>query len=175
MQDANSASTGRHWNELHIPSRLPGESLFIYLNWRLITLQYCGGFSHTLTWRITVNPDSFQSHLLAGQEWAWNWVGGHPRTLPRGMSTQITEASPQAPKNTYYPFSHLLLAASLKPLLKGGRWSTFDASSRTPSPRVVTTKTISRHCEILMQWGCRQRQEHKITPRQKQCSSHIGI
>ena len=22
----------------------------IYLNWRLITLQYCGGFSHTLTW-----------------------------------------------------------------------------------------------------------------------------
>ena len=75
MQDANSASTGRHWNELHIPSRLPGESLFvcfkfIYLNWRLITLQYCGGFSHTLTWRITVNPDSFQSHLLAGQEWA---------------------------------------------------------------------------------------------------------
>ena len=22
----------------------------IYLNWRLITLQYCGGFCHTLTW-----------------------------------------------------------------------------------------------------------------------------
>ena len=24
--------------------------LLIYLNWRLITLQYCGGFCHTLTW-----------------------------------------------------------------------------------------------------------------------------
>ena len=23
---------------------------FIYCNWRLITLQYCGGFGHTLTW-----------------------------------------------------------------------------------------------------------------------------
>ena len=23
---------------------------FIYFNWRLITLQYCGGFCHTLTW-----------------------------------------------------------------------------------------------------------------------------
>ena len=23
---------------------------FIYLNWRLITLQYCSGFCHTLTW-----------------------------------------------------------------------------------------------------------------------------
>ena len=24
--------------------------LFAYFNWRLITLQYCGGFCHTLTW-----------------------------------------------------------------------------------------------------------------------------
>ena len=24
--------------------------VFIYFNWRLITLQYCGGFCHTLTW-----------------------------------------------------------------------------------------------------------------------------
>ena len=24
--------------------------LFIYFNWRLITLQYCSGFCHTLTW-----------------------------------------------------------------------------------------------------------------------------
>ena len=24
--------------------------LIIYFNWRLITLQYCGGFCHTLTW-----------------------------------------------------------------------------------------------------------------------------
>ena len=26
------------------------KKLFIYFNWRLITLQYCGGFCHTLTW-----------------------------------------------------------------------------------------------------------------------------
>ena len=25
-------------------------NLFIYFNWRLITLQYCGGFCHILTW-----------------------------------------------------------------------------------------------------------------------------
>jgi len=25
---------------------------FIYFNWRLITLQYCGGFCHTFTWII---------------------------------------------------------------------------------------------------------------------------
>ena len=25
-------------------------SVFIYFNWRLITLQYCSGFCHTLTW-----------------------------------------------------------------------------------------------------------------------------
>ena len=24
--------------------------IFIYFNWKLITLQYCGGFCHTLTW-----------------------------------------------------------------------------------------------------------------------------
>ena len=26
------------------------KKIFIYFNWRLITLQYCGGFCHTLTW-----------------------------------------------------------------------------------------------------------------------------
>ena len=26
------------------------KSFFFYFNWRLITLQYCGGFCHTLTW-----------------------------------------------------------------------------------------------------------------------------
>ena len=33
---------------LHIFSFL--KKLFIYFNWRLITLQYCGGFCHILTW-----------------------------------------------------------------------------------------------------------------------------
>ena len=33
---------------------------FIYFNWRLITLQYCGGFCHTLTWirRLYMCPPS---------------------------------------------------------------------------------------------------------------------
>ena len=26
------------------------KNLFMYFNWKLITLQYCGGFCHTLTW-----------------------------------------------------------------------------------------------------------------------------
>jgi len=40
---------------------------FIYFNWRLITLQYCSGFCHTLTWihhRCTCVPHSEPpSHL----------------------------------------------------------------------------------------------------------------
>ena len=35
---------------------------FIYFNWRIITLQYCGGFCHTLTWishRCTCVPHPF--------------------------------------------------------------------------------------------------------------------
>ena len=29
---------------------------FIFISWRLITLQYCSGFCHTLTWRDIVFP-----------------------------------------------------------------------------------------------------------------------
>ena len=38
--------------------------LFIYFNWRLITLQYCGGFCHTLMWishRYTCVPPSWKA------------------------------------------------------------------------------------------------------------------
>ena len=34
------------WNQWQIHLK----KLFIYFNWRLITLQYCSGFCHTLTW-----------------------------------------------------------------------------------------------------------------------------
>ena len=42
-------------------------NLFIYFNWRLITLQYCSGFCHTLTWishgcTCVPHPEPF-SHL----------------------------------------------------------------------------------------------------------------
>ena len=46
---------------------LCGVFLFIYFNWRLITLQYCGGFWHTLAWishgcTCVPHPEPF-SHL----------------------------------------------------------------------------------------------------------------
>ena len=34
----------------NIPTHTLTLFFLIYLNWRLITLQYCGGFCHTLTW-----------------------------------------------------------------------------------------------------------------------------
>ena len=38
------------WNSL-LPLRVKWPSFFkIYFNWRLIILQYCGGFCYTLTW-----------------------------------------------------------------------------------------------------------------------------
>ena len=38
----------RHFDEDH---PVWGDiSLYFFFNWRLITLQYCGGFCHTLTW-----------------------------------------------------------------------------------------------------------------------------
>ena len=43
---ANEVPTGKSWekeNTLFFFS-------FIFISWRLITLQYCSGFSHTLTW-----------------------------------------------------------------------------------------------------------------------------
>ena len=30
--------------------------LFIFISWRLITVQYCSGFCHTLTWKFQVEP-----------------------------------------------------------------------------------------------------------------------
>ena len=38
------------WKGLNSPYSFFFFNLFIYFNWRLITLQYCGGFCHTLTW-----------------------------------------------------------------------------------------------------------------------------
>ena len=40
-----------HWRlSVHKRESLKTFYLFIYFHWRLITLQYCGGFFHTLTW-----------------------------------------------------------------------------------------------------------------------------
>ena len=63
---------------------------FIFINWRLITLQYCSGFCHTLTWishgftclvfsRVVLSPDRWpasQSNLEASWQKA-----GHEREL----------------------------------------------------------------------------------------------
>ena len=36
--------------DLHLEIQSFSFNQFIYYNWRLITLQYCGGFCHTLKW-----------------------------------------------------------------------------------------------------------------------------
>ena len=55
-------------------------NLFVYFNWRLITLQYCSGFCHTLTWishgcTCVPHPDPL-SHLPPHPI-----PHGHPSTL----------------------------------------------------------------------------------------------
>ena len=48
---------------------------FIYFNWRLITLQYCGGFCPTLTWishGFTCVPSSWTPFLwVVPDHWLW--------------------------------------------------------------------------------------------------------
>ena len=50
---SRGSSQSRDWTQV---SLIAGDSfffffnLFIYFNWRLITLKYCSGFCHTLTW-----------------------------------------------------------------------------------------------------------------------------
>ena len=42
---------GLNMHPLHWKAKsLKKKKLFIYFNWRIITLQYCGGFCHTETW-----------------------------------------------------------------------------------------------------------------------------
>ena len=49
---------------------------FIFISWRLITLQYCSGFSHTLTWishgfTCVPHPDSPPTSLLFPSLWVF--------------------------------------------------------------------------------------------------------
>ena len=52
QQEFSLNSLGHRWMKLDLVSNLTQGCFFflIYLNWRLITLQYFSGFSHTLTW-----------------------------------------------------------------------------------------------------------------------------
>ena len=46
---------------------------FIFFSWRLITLQYCSGFCHTLTWinmDLHVFPVLINSMFLTGGHWS---------------------------------------------------------------------------------------------------------
>ena len=51
---------------------------FIFISWRLITLQYCSGFCHTLTWishgfTCIPHPDPpSQTFGLCGRRWGWD-------------------------------------------------------------------------------------------------------
>ena len=59
---------GLNWGKMKIKQVDIYFKIFIYFNWRLITLQYCSGFCHTLTWishRCTCVPHpELPSHLL---------------------------------------------------------------------------------------------------------------
>ena len=81
--------------------------LFIYFNWRLITLQYCGGFCHTFTWIIhgctcAPHPDPpshlpphlkaivcyLRSHFSHVQLFATLWTVACQAPLSMGFSRQ---------------------------------------------------------------------------------------
>ena len=52
MEKLHTVSKNKTWSHSGLDHELfvCFEYKFIYFNWRLITLQYCGGFCHTLTW-----------------------------------------------------------------------------------------------------------------------------
>ena len=60
---------------------------FIFISWRLITLQYCSGFCHTLTWIshgfTCISPSHLPLHTIPGAlgrprgiRWRGRWEGG---------------------------------------------------------------------------------------------------
>ena len=52
---------------------------FIFISWRLITLQYCSGFCHTLTWimRQVLGPGALgRPRGIRGIGWRGRWEGG---------------------------------------------------------------------------------------------------
>ena len=80
------------WQYLLIISFLL-KKLIYYFNWRLITLQYCGVFCHTLTW-ISLEPPS---HLP-------------PHPIPLGCpSTPALSALFHAPNLDWWSISHMVI------------------------------------------------------------------
>ena len=50
MASSQSSTTGLNATSLHLEPFVFLFFKFIYFSWRLVTLQYCSGFCHTLTW-----------------------------------------------------------------------------------------------------------------------------
>ena len=77
------------------------KKLFIYFNWRLITLQYCSGFCHTLTWishgwTCVPHPDP-PSHLP-------------PHPIPQGHpSAPALSALSHASNLDWWSISHMVI------------------------------------------------------------------
>ena len=73
------------WKEnVTLQSILAFKNVFIYFNWRLITLQYSGGFCHTLTWishgcTCVPHPNPPLTSLLIPSLWV---VPGHQLWVP---------------------------------------------------------------------------------------------
>ena len=74
---------------------------FIYFYWRLITLQYCSGFCHTLTWIshgcTCVTHPELPSHLP-------------PHPIPQGHpSAPALNTLPHASNLDWWSFSHMII------------------------------------------------------------------
>ena len=73
--------------------------LFIFISWRLITLQYCSGFCRTLTWishgfTCVPHPDprSHLFHKLTDFSQKWSWLSGGDESCGRDINNCNTVA-----------------------------------------------------------------------------------
>ena len=86
-------------------------ALFIYFNWRLITLQYCSGFCHTLTWIIhgctcVPHPEP-TSHLPPHPI-----PQGHPRAPALSTLSHVSNLDWQSVSHIIYMFQCYSLKSS---------------------------------------------------------------
>ena len=102
---------------------------FIFISWRLITLQYCSGFRHTLTWvshgfTCVTHPDP-PSHLPPPSH-----PSGSSQCIQRGLEICFTL------DNTHVSmlFSQIMTKRNLKDIwIKCDVWTSLVPNSNTPT------------------------------------------
>ena len=105
----------------------------IYFNWRLIALQYCGGFSHTLTWishgcTCVPHPEP-PSHLP-------------PHAIPqRHPSAPALSTLPHASNLDWWSISHTVIY--IKPLISYIPWTKTELQAILKNdPKVIEDSYI---------------------------------